>query len=512
MLSAEPVLHRKSLQAGGGDQRSTPVQRWSSDVTHYLVELDHMPAPEDLDRLRGLGAQPVSLVPDSGLIVAAPDGTTAGALGVVRLRSLAPEEKISPLLRSPKLPSGAAAGWFVVEFHPDVNPYVAEAIAVQAGWLIRNNPDLAPGQVLVQGSADGLKTLAAWDEVDYIFPASRRLVRGEPVYVCAGADSQAGTLGQSIPLVGDGWDGPGLGSANLSYAFYNVTRQLPSGEVAAIIVRAFNEWAKYVQVNFTASNNSLGNETIGIRFATGAHGDPYPFGPAGGILAHTFYPAPVNPEPIAGDMHFNDANTWGIGTNIDLFSVALHETGHALGLGHSDLPTAVMYPYYQMATGLSAEDVGAVQKLYAARSTPPGSGTPPSTGTPSTPTTPTSPTTPTTPTTPTPTSGNGSGGNNGGSGKGSKDTTPPSLSVTSPASTSVTTSAANITVKGSANDASGVASVVWSTAAGASGTASGTSAWTAGPIPLYRGMNTITVKATDAAGNTSWRTVMVRRN
>ena len=42
---------------------------------------------------------------------------------------------------------------------------------------------------------------------------------------------------------------------------------------------------------------------------------------------------PLNPEPIAGDMHFDNDESWRIGANLDVFSVALHETGHALGLG-----------------------------------------------------------------------------------------------------------------------------------------------------------------------------------
>ncbi|MEO8062817.1 MAG: DUF4082 domain-containing protein [Pseudomonadota bacterium] len=84
------------------------------------------------------------------------------------------------------------------------------------------------------------------------------------------------------------------------------------------------------------------------------------------------------------------------------------------------------------------------------------------------------------------------------------DTTAPSVTITSPTSSATTTVATTpINIGGTASDAVGVTQVAWVNNRGGSGTATGTTAWSASGIVLLTGSNVITVTARDAAGNTS---------
>ncbi len=90
------------------------------------------------------------------------------------------------------------------------------------------------------------------------------------------------------------------------------------------------------------------------------------------------------------------------------------------------------------------------------------------------------------------------------------DSTPPQISIVEP-STGPTFDAPSepVTVSGTASDNVGVVTVTWSNAAtGESGTASGTTDWSAS-IELASGANVITVTAYDGAGNSTSATITV---
>src|SRR3989475_2039650 len=90
------------------------------------------------------------------------------------------------------------------------------------------------------------------------------------------------------------------------------------------------------------------------------------------------------------------------------------------------------------------------------------------------------------------------------------DATPPTVIITSPATSPTYSTGSNtLTLAGTASDNEGVAQVSWTNSQGGSGTATGTTNWTASGIVLLPGTNVLTVTATDAAGNAGAATLTV---
>lgn len=77
---------------------------------------------------------------------------------------------------------------------------------------------------------------------------------------------------------------------------------------------------------------------------------------------------------IAGDIHFDNGDPWAIvGTpsEPDVLGILTHEIGHAIGIGHSTIDGAVMFPaaLRRMGPGtgiLTPDDTAAVQARYGA--------------------------------------------------------------------------------------------------------------------------------------------------
>lgn len=135
------------------------------------------------------------------------------------------------------------------------------------------------------------------------------------------------------------------------------------------ISAAFAAWSAVANIQFVQVADS------GAAFnAAGATGDirigAHTFDGPSGTLAHGYYPPP-NGSSAAGDIHFDRQESWSCsagGGSIDIGIVALHEIGHALGLGHETRSSrrAVMNPTYNpsVASVLLGDDINGSVSIY----------------------------------------------------------------------------------------------------------------------------------------------------
>jgi len=128
------------------------------------------------------------------------------------------------------------------------------------------------------------------------------------------------------------------------------------------VERAFKSWSDFSALTFS---QVASDADIVISFVTLIHGDDFPFEDDGPIIGHAYFPG--SPEP--GDIHLNNSKSWALmpaAEQIDMYTVALHEIGHALGLEHSLNPDAIMAPVYVADghTNITNIDVEAIRRLY----------------------------------------------------------------------------------------------------------------------------------------------------
>jgi hypothetical protein len=161
------------------------------------------------------------------------------------------------------------------------------------------------------------------------------------------------------------------GKTDITYFFINGTNKIRGNDERELIRQAFALWAAETPLTFTETSSRQTADIV-IGWAEGEHGDGDPFDGPGNVLAHASFPNPYEDRQVF--LHFDDAERWvnSASQNVDLLTVAAHEIGHALGLGHSDDPNALMYPSYsEPHRFLDTDDIAGVQALYGLASKPP---------------------------------------------------------------------------------------------------------------------------------------------
>ncbi|OMP03759.1 Peptidase M10, metallopeptidase [Corchorus olitorius] len=141
--------------------------------------------------------------------------------------------------------------------------------------------------------------------------------------------------------------------------------QVPGTEdLNSVLSRAFNRWAKVSRFTFeeVPENAEIFELEIGFHDTNGLYPGDTGFDGRFGTTAHATFD---------GKFHYDKDEGWSSNPGpdtIDLESVAVHEIGHLLGLGHSPVPEAVMYGIFGYGTttkrDLHPNDIEALTAIY----------------------------------------------------------------------------------------------------------------------------------------------------
>ena len=156
---------------------------------------------------------------------------------------------------------------------------------------------------------------------------------------------------------------------SLTYAFESDTGDIAGDAERQAVRNAFATWSATVQISFReVTTGDTPDIVVAWRQANDAD-----YNMTGNTLAHADYPPGCGfinnsmPRPL----HFDDQeHTWCIGAqagNYDVETIALHEVGHLLGLQHSSVAGAVMFPTVSDNSTnrvLAADDIEGVRRLY----------------------------------------------------------------------------------------------------------------------------------------------------
>lgn len=365
---ASITLKNRTIETPAGGQSAEMAQLTNQQTVRMLVQFESRSAARNAAALQAAGVKPLAYVSPTARVVSA-NRLQLAALGAsVRWSGLLlSTDKISAKLA---VDGTHAPRQVLVKFFSDTEQAAAVQAVQAAGGTVHQNRYLG-GRYLVATVSDAqLSALAGNNAVSWCAPSAPFLTTNASVKYL-GDDIVEGLEVEPFTTVGEGWDGPGRGSANLKYYFANDTAKLPATTARQSVRDQMAKYAAVAALTFTETATAGQGFGIDVGWYAGAHGDGADFDGPGGVLAHAFFPNDVNPEPIAGDLHFDEDEDWTIGpSGMDLEYVGLHELGHSLGLGHSDVADAVMFPFYDgtQTAVLKQDDIDALLSIYGAAS------------------------------------------------------------------------------------------------------------------------------------------------